>query len=84
LLRRVEPDYPQIAAVAHVGGLVILEAVVDTEGCVASVTVLRSPHRLLEKATADALRQWQYSPLILNGTPVSFVLTVTFTFTVGS
>ncbi len=84
LLRRVEPEYPQIAAVAHVGGLVIIEAVVDAEGCVESIKVLRSPHRLLEKAAADALRQWQYSPLILNGTPVSFVLTVTFSFSVGA
>jgi hypothetical protein len=33
-----------------------------------------------EKAASDALKQWQYSPLVLNGIPTPFVLTVTFTF----
>jgi TonB family protein len=64
--------------------MVILEAVVSTDGCVESITVLRSPHRLLERAAIDALRQWQYSPLVLNGTPVSFILTVTFSFKVDA
>jgi periplasmic protein TonB len=84
LVRRVEPEYPALAAAAHVQGIVILEAVVDVEGCVESIRVLRSVHRLLDKAAMDALVQWQYSPLVLNGTPVSFVLTVTFNFTAQS
>jgi protein TonB len=84
LTRRVEPEYPAFAAAAHVQGIVILEAVVDAQGCVESVKVLRSVHRLLDKAATDALVQWQYSPLILNGKPVPFVLTVTFNFTAQS
>jgi periplasmic protein TonB len=84
LLRRVEPEYPDLAVSAHVHGMVIIEAVVNPQGCVESVKVLRSPHRLLERAAVNALTQWQYSPLILNGSPVPFVLTVTFTFSAGS
>ena len=80
LMRRVEPEYPALAAAARVQGIVILEALVDAQGCVESVKVLRSVHRLLDKAATDALVQWQYSPLILNGKPVPFVLTVTFNF----
>ena len=82
LLHRVEPVYPDVAAFAHLSGMVILEAVVDTEGCVESVRILRSRHLLLDKAAQDALLQWRYSPLILNGVPSSFVLTVTFNFSV--
>ena len=82
LLHRVEPVYPDMAALAHLSGIVILEAVVDTEGCVESVKVLRSRHALLDKASEDALMQWRYSPLVLNGIPASFVLTVTFNFSV--
>ena len=82
LLQRVEPVYPDIAAIAHVTGLVILEAVVNADGCVASVKVLRSRHPLLDKASEDALLQWRYSPLVLNGVPTPFVLTVTFNFSV--
>jgi periplasmic protein TonB len=80
LLHRVEPIYPDFAAVARVTGLVILEATVNRDGCVESVTVLRSRHLLLDKAAQEALRQWRYSPLVLNGIPTPFVLTVTFNF----
>ena len=82
LLHRVEPIYPDVAALAHLSGIVILEAVVNTDGCVESVKILRSRHPLLDKASEDALLQWRYSPLVLNGVPSSFVLTVTFNFSV--
>jgi periplasmic protein TonB len=82
LLHRVEPKYPDVAAIAQLSGMVILEAVVNTEGCVESVKILRSRHLLLDKASEEALRQWRYSPLVLNGIPASFVLTVTFNFSV--
>ena len=82
LLHRVEPVYPDIAATAHLTGNVILEATVDAEGCVQTVKVLRSRHPLLDRASEEALMQWRYSPLILNGLPTPFVLTVTFSFSV--
>jgi protein TonB len=82
LLHRVEPVYPDVAAVAQLSGIVILEAAVNTEGCVESVKVLRSRHLLLDKASTDALIQWRYSPLVLNGVATPFVLTVTFNFSV--
>jgi protein TonB len=80
LLHRVEPVYPDVASMAQLTGLVILEATVNTDGCVDSVKVLRSRHPLLDKAAKDALMQWRYSPLVLNGIPTAFVLTVTFNF----
>jgi protein TonB len=82
LLKRVEPIYPDMAAAAQLTGLVILEATVATDGCVESVRVLRSRHPFLDHAAVEALKQWQYSPLVLNGTPTAFVLTVTFNFSV--
>jgi len=83
LLKRVEPEYPDIAAQAQLTGIVILEATVGTDGCVDTVKVLRSAHPFLDKASVDALKQWQYSPLVLNGIKTPFVLTVTFTFSVA-
>jgi protein TonB len=82
LLRRVEPEYPGIASAARLTGIVILEAVVDKEGCIESVRVLRSRHPFLDHAAIDAVKQWQYSPLVLNGIATPFVLTVTFNFSV--
>jgi len=83
LLKRVEPEYPDIAAAAQLTGIVILEATVGPDGCVESVRVLRSRNAFLDKAAGDALRQWQYSPLVLNGIRTPFVLTVTFNFSVA-
>jgi TonB family protein len=63
--------------------MVILEATVGPDGCVDSVRVLRPRHPFLDKAATDALRQWRYSPLVLNGIATPFVLTVTFNFSVA-
>jgi periplasmic protein TonB len=79
LVRRVEPEYPPLAVAAHLEGVVILEATVDAEGRVQQVKVLRSL-KFLDKAAIEAVRQWQYAPLTLNGVPTSFVLTVTLNF----
>jgi protein TonB len=79
LVRRVNPTYPDLAVRANVEGVVILEAVVDREGHVEDVRVLRSMP-LLDRAALDAVRQWQYSPLLLNGKPERFVLTVVVSF----
>jgi periplasmic protein TonB len=79
LVHRVEPQYPPAAQQARVQGVVVLEATVDTGGYVQSAHVLRgSP--LLNDAAINAVKQWRYSPLILNGTPTPFILTVTVNF----
>ncbi len=80
LLRRVEPIYPVMAVHAHVEGMVILEAIVDRQGLVESVKVLRSAGALLDNAALTAVRQWQYSPVLLNGSPERFVVTVMLSF----
>ena len=80
LLKRVEPLYPPLAVQAHVTGVVILEASVDERGMVNDVRVLRSVNQLLDKEAIAAVRQWQYSPLTLNGHAAPFVLTVTLSF----
>jgi len=82
LLKRVEPLYPPLAVQAHLTGVVILEASVDERGMVDDVRVLRSVNQLLDKEAIAAVRQWQYSPLTLNGHATPFVLTVTLSFSI--
>ena len=79
LVRRVEPEYPIVAVAAQIEGMVILEATVDTDGRVQEVRILRSLG-LLDKAAIDAVSRWRYAPLMLNGIPTRFVLTVTLNF----
>jgi protein TonB len=83
LVERVEPEYPPLAVRAKVEGVVILEALVDLQGRVESVRVLRSIP-LLDNAAIAAVRQWRYSPLLLNGQPERFVLTVTLRFSLST
>lgn len=79
LVQRVEPEYPAIAVAAHLEGMVILEATVDVDGRVTEVRILRS-RGFLDKAAIAAVQQWRYAPLMLNGQPTPFVLTVTLNF----
>ncbi|HET7290909.1 MAG TPA: energy transducer TonB [Vicinamibacteria bacterium] len=79
IVRRVEPTYPPLAVQARAQAIIILEAHVDTVGKVKEVTVLRgSP--LFDDAAREAVRQWRYQPLLLNGVPTEFLLTVTLFF----
>ena len=82
LVTRIEPVYPPLAVRAQVQGVVILEAVVDRHGEVENVSVLRSIP-LLDRAAIEAVRQWRYSPLLLNGQAERFVLTVTLSFSLN-
>ena len=79
LLKRVDPVYPAIAQMAAIDGVVILDAIVDERGHIKTVKVLRG-HPLLAKAAIDAVEQWEYEPLKLNGTPTAFELTVSLWF----
>lgn len=79
LVHRVNPEYPPIAISARKEGVVILEATVDANGAVDPVKVLRS-EPLLDKAAVDAVKQWRYAPLQLNGIAHPFILTVTVSF----
>jgi protein TonB len=78
--RDVAPVYPAIARAAHVSGVVILEAVLNAQGGVESVRVLRSILPL-DQAAVDAVQQWRFTPALLNGQPVPVVMTITVNFT---
>jgi protein TonB len=79
-LREVNPVYSTIAQVARVQGIVIIEATIGEDGQVTNARILRSVP-LLDQAAIDAVRQWQYSPTLLNGVPVPVIMTVTVNFT---
>ena len=77
--RDVSPTYPEVARAARVQGVVILEATIGPTGAVTDVNVLRSVP-LLDEAAIAAVRQWQYTPTLLNGVPVPVIMTVTVNF----
>jgi protein TonB len=78
-IKNVSPIYPDIAKQARVQGIVILECTISPQGRVTDVKVLRGIP-LLDQAGIDAVKQWQYTPTLLNGVPVPVIMTVTVNF----
>ena len=75
-IKDVKPVYPAIARSARVAGVVTIEATIGADGKVIDAKVVRSVP-LLDQAALDAVRQWEYTPTLLNGVPVPVVVTVT-------
>jgi protein TonB len=80
--KHVAPTYPPIAQSARVQGVVIIEAVIGPNGKVQDARVLRSIP-LLDQAALDAVKQWEFTPTLLNNTPVPVIMTVTVQFTLS-
>jgi len=78
-IRDVKPAYPETAMAAGVQGIVILEALIEQDGSVGDVRILRSI-ALLDQAAVEAVRQWRFTPTLLNGQPVEVLMTVTVNF----
>lgn len=70
VLTRVEPVIPDLARKARVGGIVVVEALIDKSGRVADVQVLESLPFGLDQAALDAVKQWTFRPGTRNGKPV--------------
>jgi protein TonB len=81
IVHRVEPVYPTLALAARLTAVVVLEAQVDTHGSVQSVKVLNG-HPIFDEAALEAVKQWRYQPLLLNGEPTGFILSVVITFSI--
>lgn len=75
----VAPVLPDTAKRAGVRGMVILEVTIGADGMVRDAKVLRSIP-LLDAAAIEAVRQWRYTPVTVNGQPVPVILTVPVTF----
>ena len=78
--RDVQPKYPPIAQAAGVEGVVIIEATIGIDGRLINAKLLRSIP-LLDQAALDAVRQWEFTPSLLNGVPVPVIMTITVNFT---
>ena len=79
VIRRIEPQYPQMAKIAHIQGDVILQATISKQGNIENLRGV-SGHPILVQAAVDAVRQWKYKPYELNGEPVEVETTIKVQF----
>jgi len=80
LIFQVKPEYPPLAKMARIQGVVRLEAVISTGGTIRNLRVLAG-HPLLVKAAIDAVARWRYQPTLLNGDPVEVITEIDVNFT---
>jgi TonB family protein len=81
-LKDVKPIYPETASITGLGGAVRMDALIGTDGTVRDIRVISSPHPDLDRAAAEAVRQWEFTPTILNCTPIDVRMKVTANFVV--
>jgi protein TonB len=79
LIAKVNPIFPPLAKSARISGKVILDAVISADGTIQKLAV-RSGHPLLVPAAVDAVKQWRYSPTLLNKVPVEVQTVIEVSF----
>jgi len=82
LVKKVIPDYPALAKMARVSGVVHLLGVIAKDGTIQNLQLISGPP-LLARAAMEAVRQWVYEPTLLNGQPVEVIAPIDVNFTLG-
>jgi periplasmic protein TonB len=77
--KKVPPVYPQMAKTMRVGGVVRIDLVVDEQGSVVSANAVQGPD-MLKRAAMDAVKQWKFKPLVVDGQPTKASGFVNFNF----
>ncbi|HEY1249645.1 MAG TPA: energy transducer TonB [Thermoanaerobaculia bacterium] len=80
IVTRVEPSYPETLRGHNKSGLVLIQAIVNTDGSVGPATVVRHSDPEFDDSALAAVRQWHYEPATLRGAPVRVYLTITVSF----
>ncbi|OFW03946.1 MAG: hypothetical protein A3H96_16005 [Acidobacteria bacterium RIFCSPLOWO2_02_FULL_67_36] len=82
LVKQVPPQYPARALASHIEGVVTVRASIDPAGSVVGVEVVKSmpSDPDMVQAALRAVRQWKFSPALVDGVPTSVVLTVNVAF----
>jgi TonB family protein len=75
----VRPTYPALARQTHVDGRVSLDCFVGIDGLVKKIEVKKG-HPLLIHAATEAVSQWKFKPLVLNGKAVEMETIVNIDF----
>jgi TonB family protein len=80
-VKHAAPVYPAAMRDAGLEGVVPLDALIGLDGHVVSVRgVSAQVHPEFARAAEEAVRQWVFSPTLLNGVPVEVQMTVSIQF----
>jgi TonB family protein len=82
LVNRVPPIYPDEAKQARIEGTAILSATITQSGKLEHLEVISGP-TVLQQATLQAVRQWQYEPYLMQGKPIAVRVEITALYSLG-
>jgi len=82
LIFQPKPEYPPLAKMARIQGVVRLEAIISKDGAIQDLKVLQG-HPLLVKSALEAVQRWRYQPTLLNGEPVEVITEIDVNFTLS-
>lgn len=80
LVKKAVPAYPEPAKRARLQGTVVLQAVIDTDGKVIKLSVLKPLGLGTEEAAVEAVSRWVYKPYLLAGAPVQVETQITVNY----
>ena len=75
------PIYPEAMREAGLEGVVKLDVLIGIDGIVQSVRVVGAQvHPAFAQSASDAVKQWKFTPTLLNGQPVEVEMTASISF----
>lgn len=81
VVANIDPEYPEAARQLGIEGTVFLELVVETDGSVSQVKVIKSVHPLLDEAAISAAYMMTFTPAMSRDIPVRAYVTFPVNFT---
>lgn len=81
--KRIEPVYPEIARRTRIEGMVILEAIINKQGVVNDVKIIKSLNSFCDEAAMEAVKQWVFEPGTQNDIPVDVIMNLTVIFKIN-
>jgi protein TonB len=81
-IRKVDPAYPAAMVRDRIEGVVVLHAIIRSDGSVSDVRVLEGFDPRLDENARSALEQWRFRPGTRNGVPIDVEAVVRVPFRV--
>jgi protein TonB len=80
IVNRADPDYTESARRARIAGIVIVEAIIDRQGNVDQVKVIKGLPMGLADEAVKAVKKWKFKPGTHNGQAVATIFNLTVNF----
>jgi len=81
-IKKVVPNFPPKALKAKASGVAVAQINISEDGLVLDVQILESPHKSIDLAMIEALKQWKFYSFYLKGKPQKVTGKITFYFVI--